>query len=54
MGDLAVQQITYWSSTNPSFKVVKKEYALEFKNYKERVDVFLYAYLNDRKEFQEL
>ena len=33
---------------------MKKEYALEFKNCKEGVGVFLYAYLNDRKEFQEL
>ena len=34
-------------------QVVKKEYALEFQSCKERVDVSLYAYLNDRKEFQE-
>ena len=34
-------------------QVLKKEHHLEFKNCKERVDVFLYAYIND-KEFQPL
>ena len=30
---------------------VKKDYEFEFKNCKERVDVFLYAHINDKKEF---
>ena len=33
-------------------QVVKKEYACESKNCKERVVIFLYAYLNDRKELK--
>ena len=33
---------------------VKKDYEFEFKNCKERVDVFLYAHINDKKEFQPL
>ena len=33
---------------------VKKDYEFEFKNFKERVDVFLYAHINDKKEFQPL
>ena len=35
-------------------QVIKTEYDFEFKNYKERVDVFLYAHINDKKEFQSL
>ena len=34
-------------------QVIKKEHDFEFKNCKERVDVFLYAHIND-KEFQPL
>ena len=33
---------------------MKKDYEFEFKNCKERVDVFLYAHINDKKEFQPL
>ena len=33
---------------------VKKDYECEFKNCKERVDVLLYAHINDKKEFQPL
>ena len=32
----------------------KKEHDFEFKNCKERVDVFLYGHSNDKKEFQPL
>ena len=34
--------------------IVKKEYKFEFKNCKERVDAFLYAHINDRKELEPL
>ena len=34
--------------------IVKKEYEFEFKNCKERVDAFLYAHINDRKELEPL
>ena len=33
---------------------MKKDYEFEVKNCKERVDVFLYAHINDKKEFQLL
>ena len=33
---------------------VKKDYKFEFRNCMERVDVFLYAHINDKKEFQSL
>ena len=33
---------------------VKKDYECELKNCKERVDVFLYAHINNKKEFQPL
>ena len=37
-----------------SLQFVKKDYEFEFKNCKERVDVFLYVCINDKKEFQPL
>ena len=33
---------------------VKKDYEFEIKNCRERVDVFLYAHISDKKEFQPL
>ena len=35
-------------------QVIKKDHDFEFKNCKERVDVFLYVHFNDKKEFQPL
>ena len=35
-------------------QVIKKEHDFEFKNCKERVDVFLYAHINDKEKFQLL